>query len=452
MSIIQISKIQQRSGDLVDLPQLDEAEFGFATDERRLFIGKTVGETQNIEVLTAYSPISFDQIEGVTGNINIDANTLANGQVFAYDGTYWINKGGNAGGYINLGNISNVAIQGGTIGYVATTDGSGNLSWTPKGIVTANINTISDSASARLTLVEPYPFATGSEITINLVDTGNYDTLNGDNFYIKAVAGNIQLYDLYEDSALTTPVSTSGYGTYPTDTGIIIFNTAAANGGAVGGITGSVQFNSGTDFAGEADFIWDFTNNILDINGGFELTGNANVGNVRAANGVFTSTVNAASVLTSTITTGSSSTAGSLTGNWTLTSGSKLTATYADLAEYYAADQAYIPGTVLEFGGEQEVTLANPETNKIAGVVSSEPAYVMNGGIQADNPVMIAMIGRVPVRVTGHVSKGDMLISAGNGLAKASILQPKIGTVIGKAIQNKWTDGEGVVEVLVGRM
>ena len=71
MSIIQISKIQQRSGDLVDLPQLDEAEFGFASDAKKLFIGKTVGESQNIEVLTAYSEIAFDQIDGAVGNLNM---------------------------------------------------------------------------------------------------------------------------------------------------------------------------------------------------------------------------------------------------------------------------------------------------------------------------------------------------------------------------------------------
>ena len=152
-----------------------------------------------------------------------------------------------------------------------------------------------------------------------------------------------------------------------------------------------------------------------------------------------------------TLTTGAAATAGTITGNWTLSSGSRLQATYADLAEYYAADQSYIPGTVLEFGGEHEVTLAGIETNKLAGVVSSEPAYVMNGEIRADNPVIIALMGRIPVRVVGQVNKGDMLISAGNGLAKSSISTPKIGTVIGKAITNKSSEGEGVVEAMVGR-
>lgn len=124
----------------------------------------------------------------------------------------------------------------------------------------------------------------------------------------------------------------------------------------------------------------------------------------------------------------------------------------ADIAEYYAADKPYIPGTVLEFGGDKELTIAQEETNKVAGVVSHEPAYVLNGNIDTEHPVMLVLVGRVKVKVIGSVSKGDMLISAGAGIAKTSITTPKIGTVIGKAIENKTDSGEGFVEILVGRM
>jgi hypothetical protein len=153
-----------------------------------------------------------------------------------------------------------------------------------------------------------------------------------------------------------------------------------------------------------------------------------------------------------TLTTGANTNAGTITGNWTLSAGSKLQATYADLAEYYAADDKYTTGTVLEFGGVAEVTVAGIESNKLAGVVSSEPAYVMNSNLKSDHPVMIALIGRVPVRAIGKVNKGDMMISAGDGFAKAATMTPKVGTVIGKAISNKTDDGEGIVEVMVGRM
>lgn len=129
-----------------------------------------------------------------------------------------------------------------------------------------------------------------------------------------------------------------------------------------------------------------------------------------------------------------------------------ITSPFADIAEYYSADKHYIPGTVLEFNGDKEVTHASPESTKIAGVVSSEPAYVLNGNIEAEHPVLIALCGRVKVKVKGWVSKGDMLISAGNGYAKTSIMTPKIGSVIGKAIENKNDNGEGFVEIMVGRL
>jgi hypothetical protein len=170
------------------------------------------------------------------------------------------------------------------------------------------------------------------------------------------------------------------------------------------------------------------------------------------ANLTFNKTTGVLNAVMTTLTTGAVGTAGTMTGNWALSVGSKLQSTYADLAEYYAADKMYTPGTVLQFGGDKEVTIAKEETNKIAGVVSSDPAYVMNGDIQAQHPVIVALIGRVKVKVIGTVLKGDMLISAGNGIAKASIIDPKIGTVIGKAIENKFDGDEGMIEVMVGRL
>lgn len=277
MSIIQISKIQQRSGDLVDLPQLDEAEFGFATDEKLLFIGKTTGNAENVEVLTGYSEIAFSQLNGAVGNLDIEAN-VANGQVLVFNNGYWVNAGGNASDPANstywtstpihLGNVDNLYIGGGAIGYVLTTDGSGGLNWTPKGTVVQNINTISANSTARVTLQNAYPFDQGAEITINMISnsSGTYATnLNGDNFFLKPVPGNIQLYDLFQDSALLMPVNSTSFGTYPANTGIIIFNTVSANGGEPGGSNLSVQYNSGADFAGDAVFLYDYTNKNLTL-------------------------------------------------------------------------------------------------------------------------------------------------------------------------------------------
>ena len=125
-------------------------------------------------------------------------------------------------------------------------------------------------------------------------------------------------------------------------------------------------------------------------------------------------------------------------------------AQYADLAENYVADAEYAPGTVLEFGGEFEVTLAQDGTNRVAGVVTTNPAYLMNSNCQGTYVAAVALQGRTPCKVRGHVRKGDMLISGGNGFAR-TIQTPQIGTVIGKALGN--FDGiEGVIEVAVGRL
>ena len=124
------------------------------------------------------------------------------------------------------------------------------------------------------------------------------------------------------------------------------------------------------------------------------------------------------------------------------------TAKYADLAEKYTADAEYEYGTVLEFGGDAEVTISTQDSSRrVAGVVSANPAYLMNGMLKSDFTVDLALAGRVPVKVQGSIRKGDMLVSAGNGRARAEE-DPKLGSVIGKALEN-FTGSEGTIEVLI---
>jgi len=125
-------------------------------------------------------------------------------------------------------------------------------------------------------------------------------------------------------------------------------------------------------------------------------------------------------------------------------------AQYADLAENYVADTEYQPGTVLEFGGEFEVTLAEDSTNRVAGVVTTNPAYLMNSKCEGTYVVAIALQGRTPCKVRGHVRKGDMLMSGGNGFARRA-QSPQMGTIIGKALSD-FNGVEGVIEVAVGRL
>ena len=126
-------------------------------------------------------------------------------------------------------------------------------------------------------------------------------------------------------------------------------------------------------------------------------------------------------------------------------------AQYADLAEMYVADADYAPGTVLEFGGNHEVTVSNTTASPlIAGVVSTNPAHLMNSTAQGKHLAAIALVGRVPTLVVGPVNKGAMMVSAGNGHAQACAT-PAMGTVIGKAVED-FAGESGTIEIAVGRL
>jgi hypothetical protein len=126
-------------------------------------------------------------------------------------------------------------------------------------------------------------------------------------------------------------------------------------------------------------------------------------------------------------------------------------ALYADLAEFYVADAVYEPGTVLSFGGANEVTLSSISGDtRVAGVVSTNPAHVMNSGSTHEYATIVALTGRVPTRVIGTVRKGDMMISGGNGYAQASN-QPVTGSILGKALED-FNGATGVIEVVIGKL
>ena len=124
--------------------------------------------------------------------------------------------------------------------------------------------------------------------------------------------------------------------------------------------------------------------------------------------------------------------------------GEATSAQYADLAEMYAADADIEPGTVVHFVGEGKLAPCDTANCRaVAGIVSTDPAHLMNS---AQEGVALALAGRVPCKVTGPVAAGDLMVSAGNGMAMANN-EAALGTVIGKAIEAN-ADGEGVIEVL----
>ena len=141
---------------------------------------------------------------------------------------------------------------------------------------------------------------------------------------------------------------------------------------------------------------------------------------------------------------------GNTTNWWSKSFTVAATAQYADLAENYIGDADYVPGTIVEFGGEAEVTLCSGDmSSRVAGVVSTNPAYLMNGRLESTHVIAVALTGRVPTKVRGPIRKGDLIVSAGEGFARAETL-PQVGTVIGKALENFEGDA-GVIEVVVGK-
>jgi hypothetical protein len=224
--------------------------------------------------------------------------------------------------------------------------------------------------------------------------------------------------------------------------------------------------------------------NTLDANvGAYELNNNANVGtiythvntldaNVGAyetwANAHFStstySNTNVAAYLTTTsITVGGSITAsgsllpsanltyniGSTSNWWNNIYGTAIHAQYADLAENYLSDVEYAPGTVVVFGGEQEITVTTVFADtRVAGVISTDPAYLMNGACGGQP---LALRGRVPCQVIGPVTKGDLLVTADQSGTAASVGQDRTygPAVFAKALETNLDNGAKVIEVVI---
>lgn len=184
----------------------------------------------------------------------------------------------------------------------------------------------------------------------------------------------------------------------------------------------------------------------LKVLGGVGIVGNLNVGDGTLSGGTHRFQGNIVPFSSNTYTLGTN------TAWWTITYSKAVQAQYADLAENYTSDSDYAPGTVLVFDGEAEVTQsATSHDPRIAGIVSTNPAYLMNG---AESGIAVALQGRVPCRVLGPVSKGDRVVSSHiAGVAQAlDPQQYQPGCIIGKALQAIDSTDISVIEVVVGRL
>jgi len=229
-----------------------------------------------------------------------------------------------------------------------------------------------------------------------------------------------------------------------------------------GTVDGRDVATDGTKLDGIAAGATNVTNNNQLTNGAGYTTNAGDITNV-SVSGTGLSGGGASGSVTITSNATSANTASTIvardgSGNFTagVITGTATAARYADLAEKYTSDADYEPGTVVELGGEAEVTQSTGITSRrIAGIVSTNPAHLMNNELEADHVVDVALIGRVPCKVIGVFNKGDILISSnthGHACAWTNATNPPAGSAIGKAIESKTDLGAGIIEVLVGRM
>jgi hypothetical protein len=258
----------------------------------------------------------------------------------------------------------------------------------------------------------------------------------------------------------TTAVSHVAVEMYVADSVVGIFSKDTAYTPAVapagGGWSGSKQVQPGLTMSGNIggvpQLLQGTANNSLYLGGVIASSYVQNAGNALVVSG--TLTVNSIGNATAIING-----AGNALGNIGSSSSyfnqifaQSTTALYADVAERFAADEIYEPGTVVELGGTAEITRVRIDaSDSVFGVISTRPAFTMNGGAgDNDTHPPVAITGRVPVKVTGIVNKGDRLISAGDGVARAA--QPGEATsfnVIGRALSSKSTVEAGTVEAIV---
>jgi hypothetical protein len=286
-------------------------------------------------------------------------------------------------------------------------------------------------------------------IPATIVDNGSIS-----HYCIELYCGNNIVGIVSQDATFTPQNAISGFTTIRpgitlatvVGANVPLFQGTATNSQALSGLA-STQFMRNDANATTSGTVGILNNAGLSVgvNSSFRVTSdntNVTIGN-QSSNGNINFSVNKAGVPTTVMTINGST--GVITGN-------QIDANYADMAERFAADTEYAPGTVVELGGSAEITMAAQDLSEtVFGVISTHAAYLMNGraGTNATHPP-VAMTGRVPVKCIGVIHKGDRLVSAGNGQARAAKYgEATAFNVIGRALQDKLVAGEGTVEAIV---
>jgi hypothetical protein len=234
--------------------------------------------------------------------------------------------------------------------------------------------------------------------------------------------------------------------------------SASGNITSAGNVAGTFFIGNGSQLTGlsAAVAVTKFVNGTSEGNIGtsggninFDVAGTSNVAVFTTTGGVFTGLTTPSIAKSGTNAVGN---IGSSANYFNRVFATATTALYADVAERFAADEVMEPGTVVELGGTMEITRATSElSDQVFGVISTNPAFMMNGGAgEDDTHPAVAMTGRVPVKVVGRVRKGDRLVSAGNGIARAALPgEITAFNVIGRSLVDKLTPESGTIEAIV---
>jgi hypothetical protein len=239
---------------------------------------------------------------------------------------------------------------------------------------------------------------------------------------------------------------------------LIVSSFSPASLSTAGNITGSYILGNGSQLTGiDATSIQNGTSNVRVVSSGgnvtFGVSGTSNVA-------VFTSggaTFGTGYLTAGNISNGNGNGVGNI-GNavsyFNTVFAKATSAQYADLAEMYLSDQPLHAGTVVEFGGDQEITICTVNHSpRVAGIISTRPSHLMNATLSGEHVYPVALTGRVPCTVIGLITKGDCLVSSDHPGAARKLDPEKFvpGCIVGKALQDHDSDSVGTIEVAVGR-
>ena len=338
-------------------------------------------------------------------------------------------------------------------GDVTATSYTGTSSSLTGNVTGGNIRT-SGQVSTTGNITGNYFIGNGSQLTnliTNTIQNGNSNVLIGTS------AGNVSInVNGVSPVVIITPLGQTTNG-FISATGTVTAGNIATAGtvSATGEVTGANIRTNGTVSAtgtatagnvatgGTVSATGNITGGNITTGGQVSVTGNVTTGNLTVGTGSITvgNIVNSNSNGVGNI--------GSSTTSFNTVFALSTSAQYADLAENYVADAEYAPGTVVVFGGAEEITISTEAADeRVAGVVSTNPAHLMNAG-QPGLPV--ALRGRVPVMVIGPVFKGDSLVTSSTSGHAQSVGRDRsyAQAVFAKALETNVSPGEKIITAVI---